>query len=225
MSNILDHQNWLEGDFALVSAGGVRFYIDSHYLMSARCAQLPLSPSPTLPTRTDILSSVFRDMIRDCNGERSITFLDPDLEGRDNLALFLHLITTAKLNLPLIPSAVGNIDGLLDLFDLMDKYACEMPRAMALNWLLSNPCDLTPLQLFTVGANLDNMNLCAEALRPCPDFKRLRDELNPRKLSLAQYQRMGTQQCLGRRRRQGGPASLQGPRQLQAFSPFRWEGS
>lgn len=72
----------------------------------------------------------------------------------------------------------------------MDKYACEMPRAMALNWLLSNPCDLTPLQLFTVGANLDNMNLCAEALRPCPDFKRLRDELNPRKLSLAQYQRI-----------------------------------
>lgn len=48
-------------------------------------------------------------MIRDCNGERSITFLDPVLESRDNLALFLHLITTAKLNLSLIPSAVGNM--------------------------------------------------------------------------------------------------------------------
>ncbi|BEJ10976.1 hypothetical protein CspHIS471_0103980 [Cutaneotrichosporon sp. HIS471] len=56
---------------------------------------------------------------------------------------------------------------ILYLFKLLDKYDCPAPHRISRTCVRGRP--LSPLDKFTVGASVDDINICTEALNPFAD--------------------------------------------------------
>ncbi|WOO80083.1 uncharacterized protein LOC62_03G003594 [Vanrija pseudolonga] len=132
-----DNEKWTTGDFELISSDNVRFWVETYELQAA--------------------GGAFRDMAGVGNGTKALHFTDSLIETADVLNSFLELITTCSLD-------SGNLEITVHLVEFLSKYDCEKHKTVLLNSLkaclpLSSP-DQSFLSVFTIGAVLDNEELC-----------------------------------------------------------------
>lgn len=138
-------------------------------------------------------------MIGSCDGERTIHLVDPDLEKGGIIALFLHLATTMTLDLHLLKDT-GVVDGLLHLLAFLGKYECCSLRNAAIRDLRSD-AQISRVDLFVIGALMNDQETCAAALHPRPPPGELwftspraeenyaeRNELNPKRIPSAKFE-------------------------------------
>ncbi|KAL1411762.1 hypothetical protein Q8F55_002729 [Vanrija albida] len=149
--HLSDDPKWTSGDFTLVSADGVRFRVQSCFILAA--------------------SAVFRNA-GDLSGgsEKVVRFSDSRCETASTLRDFLALATTAQLE-PQWPTygLVELCEHISAVVDFMRKYECDgVLRSLLLAFhydlLLDGGRDYA-LEALVLGAVADDVDYCKKAIR------------------------------------------------------------
>ncbi|KAL1411774.1 hypothetical protein Q8F55_002741 [Vanrija albida] len=134
---------WSKGNFTIVSADNHVFKIEDYHLRSA--------------------SPVFRDMMTAGSGSLKIELTDPTMEDWKTIALALRLIVEGTFNM-------GNIQYIVSVGLFFKKYDCAAASKHLISRLKHDRLG-SRVELFILGAALDDDDMCTLALRyPLPQW-------------------------------------------------------
>lgn len=156
-ADIRDHPDWSTGDFTLVSADGWRFKVWSHHIAAARLVHYPGG------NWVDDTSDFFRVASRDT--PMTLIFSNADLESKRILAFFAHLLTNPIADMK--ADGALTVEEHLTFIEFLRKYDCVHTQQVYSMFLTRELCrgQLLPSSLWTLGAALDDVDLCTGALK------------------------------------------------------------
>ncbi|CAK9787200.1 hypothetical protein CC85DRAFT_285051 [Cutaneotrichosporon oleaginosum] len=137
--------NWTDGNFVITSSDGVKFKVKEYNLYWA--------------------SPVFAEAHSRNFSGKEIELTDPELETAAILRLFLTVITT--LHLPMDQFKDGDLTTLTNFLFFLRKWDAKQLFPFVLEYIHAavKGAKLSPLHVFQLGAQIDDVDTCLVALR------------------------------------------------------------